>query len=201
MSMLKIIPVGIRNRVLQDWTPDFGIRPHLLIALLEAIGVPLELIAEEIQATWYFTYQACWRCQDSSVVRDKIIEHLAPYGFPFELVWGTKHALQIPNGAIPEGFGSIPVFTGTVLPFIHEVVVLADCETSGPSAEHHRAVEVALLKVVMERRPSAAHYPELTPGRLIGIATPPPLGLSPRVEFRWILPSGWMGPWREQSCP
>jgi len=38
--------------------------------------------------------------------------------------------------------------------------------------------------------PSAAYYPQLTPGGLMNASIPPTVGFSPWGEVRWIPPSG-----------
>ncbi|GLH65969.1 exonuclease domain-containing protein [Geothrix edaphica] len=75
------------------------------------------------------------------------------FGFDHTVIWGRNPSAAFDGPKTPTAFEGVPAFQGKLDLSRHGLLLLADCETSGPDAERHRAVEVALLKVVVDRRP------------------------------------------------
>jgi DNA polymerase-3 subunit epsilon len=147
-----LIRERLRHLIRRDWTPGLGLGPKAILLLLDSLGTSPREIAEDLDVTPQHVNLVCRQIQDSPKVREYVNAWLDLYGLRPEVIWGTRGFLKIPQGNIPSVFGSLPVFAGELIPAFHDVVLLADCETSGPDADRHVAVEIALLKVVFDRR-------------------------------------------------
>jgi DNA polymerase III epsilon subunit-like protein len=141
----------------RDWTPNRGVGSEAILFLLASIGTSPEEIAQDCGVTPQFVRQVCTQVKVSEKVRKDINAWLTPYGLTPDNIWGIGSSIRIPAGAIPPEFLGIPTFVGQIIPAHHEIVLLADCETSGTNHNQHVAVEIALLKVILDCRPEKGY--------------------------------------------
>lgn len=137
----------------EGWTPEGGFTQDALLHLLGQLGHAPKDIAQELGMTAPFIRSVCGRTRRSARVESWISNCLGHFGYRPEQIWGNAAYANCYRPRLPDVFGAVPQFEGILHPTRHNLVLLADCETSGPNAEKHRAVEVALLKVVFERKP------------------------------------------------
>lgn len=157
MTTPPLVPNSLQRAINQEWTPDFGIGPNSIQALLGIVGSSLEAVSRELEVPISLVWEVCHRMVPHGLIQQAIDQKLASFGLSHSVVWGSRMGLRVHIGTIPDVFGTLPLFRGPIIPAHHEIVLLADCETSGPDANKHRAVEVALLKVVFDRRPSEGY--------------------------------------------
>jgi DNA polymerase III epsilon subunit-like protein len=142
---------------MEDWQLDWGLAAPAIFQLLALAGFTPEQAAQQLGITKEALYRACWRLGADPRIRAGISDLIGFFGFTHGMIWGQKPTITSRVWKIPAAFEGVPVFRGELVPGRHTLVLLADCETSGPDAERHRAVEVALLKVVLDRRPQTGY--------------------------------------------
>jgi len=155
MPTPSLLPKSVRDAFMEDWHAETGLSPTSILHLLALVGLNLEQASHSIDVIKEDLYRVCWRIRDDSRIMAGITDLIRGFGFDHVMIWGRNPSAAFRYPKIPESFLGVPSFQGDLDLERHGVFLLADCETSGPDAEHHRAVEVAVLKVVVDRRPWA----------------------------------------------
>lgn len=155
MPTSSLIPKPVRDTLMEDWHPDTGFLAPSILALFQLAGLTLEQASQRLEINQEELYGLCWRMRWDPRAMAGISELFRGFGFDHARIWGRNPSAAFRTSRVPAAFRGVPSFQGELDPERHALILLADCETSGPNAELHRAVEVAALKVVVDRRPWA----------------------------------------------
>ena len=157
MNTFMSLPPDLREALYHCWSPDKGLPADAIRTLLARVNCSAGLIAQEAGVTPHYVQHVIARVRRSAKVEAAISRHLLCLGLSSEMIWGIAPPKRPSVRILPEGFAGVPAFSGRFIKDQHGVALLVDCETSGPSARTHRAVEVALLQVVYDRRPEGCY--------------------------------------------
>lgn len=157
MSSFMSLPPDLREALYRCWDPEKGLPADAIRTLLPRVECTTSRIAQESGVTPHYVQHVITRTRRSAKVEACITRHLLGLGLTQEIIWGVASPKRPSVREVPTGFEGVPAFTGRLIKDQHEVILLADCETSGPSADTHSVVEVALLQVVYDRRPEGGY--------------------------------------------
>ncbi len=162
MSSFMSLPPELREALYHCWDPAKGLPADAIRTLLPRVQCTAGRIAQECGVTSHYVQHVITRIRRSSKVESCITRHMLALGITQEIIWGVESPKRPSVREVPSGFDGVPAFIGRLIKGQHEIVLLAGCMTSGPNEAIHRAVEVALLQVVFDRRPEGGY-------RLLGV--------------------------------
>lgn len=172
MSNIFCLPPDLREAIYHAWDPEKGISPDAIRTLLHRVDCTPAFIAQESGVTAHYVQHVIARIRRSPKVEATITRHLLGLGLSQDMIWGISAPRRPSIRMVPDGFDGVPAFAGRLVRAHHEIILLADCETSGPNAEIHRAVEAAFLQVVFDRRPEGGYRLLGTLGGYTGLQDP-----------------------------
>jgi DNA polymerase-3 subunit epsilon len=151
MNIKPFLTPALRREIFREWTPDRGLPAGAILELFALAQVTPDQIAQDLGETPNRVHQVISRNVRYRKIEESISLAFAGLGLTYDAIWGIVPPLHFEVRCLPEGFSEIPLYNGPIGMDQH-IMLLADCETSGPDAERHRLVEIALLKVAIGPR-------------------------------------------------
>jgi len=148
MKIKPLLTPSLRNEIFRGWSPDRGLPAEAILRLLSLVQASPEQIGQVMEESPRRVHQVITRMMRDRPIEESIAGAFSGLGLSYESIWGIVPPLDFVRQKIPDAFAGIPVYTGPIEKNQH-LLLIADCETSGPDADHHRLVEIAIVKVVL----------------------------------------------------